>query len=485
MKIITKLDNTETLTWKLRWIESNLYNVIRLLTFLTKDIVCYKDVVDLIKQQTNRMGINRINKERFVEELIYKMNDGSPYGEIDNLIVFPLYTIKRNRWSDTTISLFLLQTENEIVYCIDRSVESLTINSLRHCVNITPHSLTKNEDCFWNSYDNEYWTMEGLDNGEMRYIEHEDVYAPIDETVYCVDSCEYGIEENCYYHSETDEWYQDEDNIPEDNCEDEYIKEYNSGIPPYFIVGNEIVNQETSLQVLSLVMEIEVEFQCSEDRLEFAKALSDKQSSIKYKALSKRDGSLSDYTGLEVATSPYCIESAKDSFCAIASLLREYGASGNHSGYGIHLHYNKFVQLSEFYAIALLHDYRNFENILKFSNRLSRTNGCLSFNRYDSLNELDVATSDRYSVLNKRLHSYENRMFQSTLRHSTILKNVEYMEAIYQFSKVLLDNKLLEDIHFSEYDRFIDYCMENGNRYPNLKETIIKKNISKQYAEQV
>ncbi len=436
----------------------------------------FKDLSILVKQ-LSQLGMFRISREDFANNIVESLNDGYSYNEMNKVFCFYLYSMQR-RWRKEHVCLFVnLDNSSEVQFTVDRYMGQV----LRTWQSIVPYTVANHEDVFWNEHDDDYYTHEGIGNTDMVYLDYLDTYVSNDDLVHCVDIDEYRLEEDCHYDDNTNEYYADSDNIPEDN-EDEHILEYNAGIPSYYIVNKQLVTEGISLNYLSLVLELEVEFNDESDKIEFSRELYDKSlNDSRYKALCKKDGSLSDYYGLEIATAPYCIESAKESFVSIANLAKLYGATGNKSGYGIHLHYNKNMLLSEFYGVAMLHDYRNLDNILKFSNRLNRETSCLHYNQYTGMNDVANNTSDRYNVLNKRSRSYENRMFQSSLREFTLIKNIEYMQSTREYVKHLLTIKDLEDISYQDYDGYLDYISEHSEKYSRVNQLIKEKNISKQY----
>ena len=476
----------------IRRFEVNTRNLLKLIVYIIKEYVdkdeklSYRHLAPIIND-LSYLGLEKVSKEAFNIQVMEYLDDGYSYSSINGIYAFHLYTLTRrlrSGWNQTKhICLFLLIEDGKRVFTIDECFESHIQE-----YSLTPSSLYYHSDVFYNEYNDEIYSNDGIiNNGDFTYIDYRDTYVPNDELVYCVDTDDYRLEEDVHYDDNSGDYYYDEDEIPslDDEC---YIREYNAGIPPYFILNGKVVNELDSLNVLSLVLEVEVKFDTTYGKNDFAKDLHNRAMNPYrnnlYKAYTKRDGSISDTYGVEVATSPYCISSAKESFCAIAELLKEYGASGNHKGYGIHIHYNKNLTLSEFYVIALLHDYRNRDNILKFSNRLTRDTGCLHYSQYDNLNQVADYTSDRYNVLNKRNKSYENRMFQSSLRESTIIKNIQYMESMRDYANHLLniENRDLNDITYLDYDKYLDYVNEHSTKYDGVVKLINDKGIIKQHS---
>jgi formylmethanofuran dehydrogenase subunit E len=161
----------------------------------------------------------------------------------------------------------------------------------------------------------------------------------------------------------------------------------------------------------------------------------------------KEDGSLT--CGIEVATQPRTFKSWQEFFPEfnrrVLAPAKGNGCTAHDNGNcGIHIHTSldaweggQLVRLFE-----LMYDPRNYGNILKISQRTKD-----KLNQWASLSMLDIRADkrriesklspfpDKYAALNITDTTLEVRIFRSNLRLDRVRKNLEFVHALYCYTK--------------------------------------------------
>ncbi len=188
----------------------------------------------------------------------------------------------------------------------------------------------------------------------------------------------------------------------------------------------------------------------------------------------KEDGSLSEY-GAELVTMPATLDGFKFMFPFNAlKWLREEGArSFYYSSCGFHIHVSRS-------AFSPSHLYK----FLKFHDKNDKMCQVVGQREYSSYASWDTDASfnfrkntknvakcpdfgNRYSAINtNNSHTVELRYFKGNILEEAVLKNVEFVDSVYEYTKQLTIPKLWQ--YGYSWDMYIEYLVENKVRYPNL-----------------
>jgi len=196
---------------------------------------------------------------------------------------------------------------------------------------------------------------------------------------------------------------------------------------------------------------MELEINCS-DRDKLASMLS-------ADILTERDGSLSDRTGVELIGGPYTCEDyqkGKTPWNETLNHIKKIGGEGHNAGtgYGIHLSISRSL-FTTLHAAKFIVFFNQQSTLVKlvaqrgtiysghYGTRLNVTNTVvekLDLNGYDHVQQrcnkkTKIVQTGKYEPVfadNKRL---EVRVFRSNLRWERILKNVEFVQAVFDFTR--------------------------------------------------
>ncbi len=179
----------------------------------------------------------------------------------------------------------------------------------------------------------------------------------------------------------------------------------------------------------------------------------------------KEDSSVSD--GLEIVTHPMSYNYLKNNVLDdIVAVAKNY--SGESHGYGgmhVHIGRDKFSSNNHF---SMFYDMIN--NYIEFTELIAQRSikqwaaanpyhGDKSINDHGGYNGMG-----RYCAVNIcNIHTVEIRIFNGNLRKSRILKNLEYVAALFNFSKMFTKPCL---------NTFLAYVKSENDLYPNLYEYI-------------
>ncbi len=275
--------------------------------------------------------------------------------------------------------------------------------------------------------------------------------------------CQEANEENLYYW-ESDEEYHWEAEPEED--EDEYdIPDYHDEERPW--EGKDFGKE--------LVFGCELEVEATDSRVKV------KEIANSFGLIGERDGSLDDTDGIEIIGPPQFLEdySKKESLWLkfLEKVKDEAKGWDAGLGYGMHVSINRKA-LSDFHTGKLLVFINsNQELCTKIAGR-----GQTDYQRYcyKTIKDGKKQYGDKYEALairdNNRL---ECRIFRSTLKPSSFLKNIEFVAAAIEFTRFSSCGKL-------DTDSFKDWLKKNTSSYKNLarKLGVLKENPKKEKTEE-
>jgi hypothetical protein len=214
---------------------------------------------------------------------------------------------------------------------------------------------------------------------------------------------------------------------------------------------------------LYIGMELEVEMKG--EYAQMANAVASKlQSKMDGSVYIKRDGSLTN--GFEIVTHPgtydwwmndfnYKSVSGAGKYCVSYSAR----TCGNH----FHMSKNAFSVL-HLYKFAKFH-YRNTEFITFIAERYSKRYAAFNENENNNLARISKNKSSengRYLAVNMTPeHTVELRYFRGNLKQERIKKNLQFLHALYVFSK-------LNGIRDMTFIKFLDFVIESRKTYPDL-----------------
>ncbi len=195
----------------------------------------------------------------------------------------------------------------------------------------------------------------------------------------------------------------------------------------------------------------------------------------------KHDGSLGEYHGgFEIVTHPLTYKWIKDNLSKFDCIweLADKGFSSHNTGCcGMHIHLSRNM-FTDFHVVKFLkfiyHMDRDFIRLIS-----QRTQG--SLNQWGNLgnreNVIDWAKrkynshGDRYTAVNmENSGSYELRIFRGSLRKDRFLKNIEFCESTYNFTRTASDRNITKA-------NYISYLKEHEKSYKNLVAFLKEKEV--------
>ncbi len=196
----------------------------------------------------------------------------------------------------------------------------------------------------------------------------------------------------------------------------------------------------------------------------------------------------SSVAGFEIVTNPMTYKYMQEKFYPRLEEGMRYLIQNDFKGHnagGIHIHISEeavtklqVAQLSE----ILYGNKNDFETWLILTQRKRENTHWCRFNKSkrfyditDDSSEKPYVDSDRHTALNHdtRTHTYEFRIFNSSLRMDRIKKNVECVIALLDYTS---DHKL-DERPVCHLTAFLEYVMARRIFYPNLSAFIDEKNL--------
>jgi hypothetical protein len=190
----------------------------------------------------------------------------------------------------------------------------------------------------------------------------------------------------------------------------------------------------------------------------------------------KNDGSLNN--GFEIVTHPltfsYIKHSAKDFENALNELSNNAYNSYNANTCGMHIHISKkafgtwqLYKFMKFFAenvpFIVAISQRKIEKLVQWANIEDNDDNALMYKA-----KKKEGNSARYVAINLQNYStIEVRIFRGTLNFQSFMKNIEFVHALYMFTK---ESKIITLDSFKEY-------IANSCEYSNLKKFIKLKNL--------
>jgi hypothetical protein len=190
----------------------------------------------------------------------------------------------------------------------------------------------------------------------------------------------------------------------------------------------------------------------------------------------KNDGSLNN--GFEIVTHPltfsYIKHSAKDFESALNDLSCNAYNSYNANSCGMHIHISKkafgtwqLYKFMKFFAenvpFIVAISQRKMEKLVQWANIEDNDDNTLMYKA-----KKKEGNSARYVAINLQNYStIEVRIFRGTLNFNSFMKNIEFIHALYMFTK---ESKIITLDSFKEY-------ISNSCEYSNLKKFIKLKNL--------
>ena len=190
----------------------------------------------------------------------------------------------------------------------------------------------------------------------------------------------------------------------------------------------------------------------------------------------KNDGSLNN--GFEIVTHPltfsYIKHSAKDFETALNELSCNAYNSYNANTCGMHIHISKkafgtwqLYKFMKFFAenvpFIVAISQRKMEKLVQWANIEDNDDNTLMYKA-----KKKNGNSARYVAINLQNYStIEVRIFRGTLNFQSFMKNIEFVHALYMFTK---ESKIITLDSFKEY-------ISNSCEYSNLKKFIKLKNL--------
>lgn len=180
----------------------------------------------------------------------------------------------------------------------------------------------------------------------------------------------------------------------------------------------------------------------------------------------------SSVNGIEIVSHPMTLKYFHDNILpAIRICAKEHGGKAHNVG-GIHVHigrdrFKDDLQFSNFYD--LVNNYVDFTEIIA-QRSIQAWSAINPYNGEKSLKDTyNYNSIGRYSAINiNNMHTIELRIFNSNLRRDRILKNLEYVHALLDFTRQFNSNKL---------HTFLAYVMACPELYPNLINFIKERGV--------
>lgn len=204
----------------------------------------------------------------------------------------------------------------------------------------------------------------------------------------------------------------------------------------------------------------------------------------------------SSVDGFEITTHPMTYDYLHTIFKAPLQKAMDYLRHNNFKGYnegGVHIHISKTNITSVQYALlhVLIYNNRDSQQANQLLTITQRLDSNLKYyaDPYTSLNKLELFNEalllhkgEKYTAINN-LHpnTYEFRIFNSNLRIDRIFKNIEFVQALLDFTSQynnVTSEQVREHLNEITLDNVFDF-VEKSNKYPNLLNFLYEKDLLK------
>lgn len=310
-------------------------------------------------------------------------------------------------------------------------------------------NLSESVSVYVSRWNTEEWCQDAADNYAFLCEKDNDYYANARFTEIEVDG-----EHICYERHADDLYYWDSDG--EYHWEEEEEPEEENDIPDYHDEYRPWKEKDFGRE---LVFGCELELKAIDDRVTV------KDIAHNFNLIAERDGSLCDTYGIEIIGGPMKLEEYKDSNW-IKFLKRVQGEAKGWDagkGYGMHISINRKA-LSDFHVGKLLvFIHSNEELCEKIAGR-----GATEYQTYvdKKIPHGKHMYGDKYEALAIRdRNRLECRIFRSTLKPSSFLKNLEFVAAAIEFTRFASCEKLTGE-------NFKSWLKKNTREYKNLAKSL-------------
>lgn len=297
--------------------------------------------------------------------------------------------------------------------------------------------------------------------------------------------------ESCGESMHRDRAYFDDSGVPycegcyesgddEDSCNSNYLHSYSYKPSPIFHWiedGNKRQNHYSPRDTMFLGIEVEAKFKDSTeyDVEEARSRFDDPEDHVYHKEDSSLDHCSEDPgAGYESVSHPMTLEyfMQLDGYWNYIERMRRNGARGDTPKCGIHIHFSKTnmdrLHKSKFHLFFLV----NKEYINRIARRYSKTYAAYTNRRETDLRSQISRSCARYSNVNWGNDSTgEVRVFKSTLNPDTIKAYLQFVDAVYWFTKKHI---LFECTSFDSWLNFYNWVKVQP-KYAELTEYFNKK----------
>lgn len=186
----------------------------------------------------------------------------------------------------------------------------------------------------------------------------------------------------------------------------------------------------------------------------------------------KKDGSLHKYNGFEIVTRPMAPEFTKRFIPALCDKLNKLSIEGHSAGrgYGMHVHVSR-AALSPLHQAKMI-VFMSSENAESLTYVAQRENNEWCEIKDKRICYYDIRDKDKYQALNNsHCHTMEFRIFRSNTRSERVLKNIEFVLAVIEYTRNCGIRELTTE-------PFLKWLKNNRKVYPNLFKFLAEKDGS-------
>ena len=425
----------------------------------------------------------------------------------------PLYRLEGiDQWAWTQ-SCFRKNTKKVVCsHCGKKSSDIKLIDGIYYCADCIEELFVKCDRCGRYEKKEDIQTVDGNKHWCHRCVENyagtcDDCGKLVSHRT-CTDDgnnvCQTCLEANYFQCSDCGNWYpeadrQDDDENVCENCQDRrennVIQDYSYRPNPIFYNENGKINSGSSEISRNRFFGVELEIEFPRDNPgRLCKQITNIEG-IKNHAYWKHDGSLG-CGGAEFVTHPHNMSAHKLLWEPMtAKAIALHGKSHQTRTCGLHVHVNReslggnSEERSDTVANAMIIVNENWADIVKFSRRRESELNDWSANPIDRMDNDNYAdnrddtgkvkksavksycsnTGNRYQAINvQNRNTIEFRIFKGTLKASTVLASIQFVDIICELSKGA-DDEVIYKLRFKDfiakatelgYTEFVEYCGE-------------------------